>query len=79
MLKVEDESGNIYTMPSGTPRCILEVHYSTSYYQFIVQDYSVDDSGDVKYLTKDIIVPINEDNWFDFIAVGEYEIGKIIN
>lgn len=79
LLKIQDSKGNIYTMPSKTPKCILEVHYSTSYYQFIVQDYIVDENGKELFPKKDIIVPINENNWADFIAVKEDEIGKILD
>lgn len=78
LLKVTDKNGEVYTMPSETPKCILEVHYSTSYYQFIVQDYILDKDGKERFPEKNIIVPINTDNWVDFIAVKEEEIGKII-
>jgi len=78
LLKVKDSKGEIYTMPSDTPKCILEVHYSTSYYQFIAQDYSVDDEGKEFFPLKNIIVPLDNRNWVDFIAVKEDEIGKII-
>ena len=78
MLKVKDKNGVIYTMPSDTPKCILSVHYSTSYYQFEVQDHLVDENGKETFPKKDIIVPINTDNWIDFIAVNEYEIGSLV-
>lgn len=78
LLAVRDKNGEIYTMPSDSPKCILEVHYSTSYYQFVVQDHVVDDEGNETFPQKDIIVPLNTDNWVDFIAVKEHEIGSIV-
>lgn len=77
-LKVKDNKGEVYTMPSETPKCILEVHYSTSYYEFVVQDYFIDDDGKNKFPSKSIIVPINSDNWVDFIAVKDDQYGEIM-
>lgn len=79
IIAVQDSKGNIYTMPSDSPKCILSVHYSTSYFQFVVQDYYVDDDGNEIFPEKDIIVPLNEKNWVDFIAVQGEEFGKIVN
>jgi hypothetical protein len=78
ILSVKDKHGNIYSMPSETPQCILEVHYSTSYIQFIVQDYVIEEDGTEKFPEKDIIVPLNEENWIDFIAIKDSEIGEIV-
>ena len=78
LITVKDKQGNIYTMPSKTSTCILEVHYSTSYYQFIVQDVITGEDGEILYLEKTIIVPINENNWIDFIAVKESELGELV-
>ena len=78
LLAVKDSEGNVYTMPSETSTCILEVTYSTSYYQFIVQDVITGEDGEILYPEKTIIVPINEDNWIDFIAVKESEIGELV-
>ena len=78
LLAVKDNEGNVYTMPSETSTCILEVHYSTSYYQFEVQDTVEHDNGMITYPQKTIIVPINTDNWVDFLAVDENEIGEIV-
>lgn len=78
LLKVKDNEGNIYTMPSETPKCILEVHYSTSYLQFVIQDYSIDEYGSEIYPIKDIIVPLDTGNWVDMIAIKEDEIGSLV-
>lgn len=78
LLKVKDKSGEVYTMPSDTPKCILAVHYSTSYYQFEVQDHVIDESGKETFPKKDIIVPLNKNNWVDFIAVDNDEIGTLV-
>lgn len=78
LIKVKDKNGEIFTMPSVTPKCILSIHYSTSYYQFIVQDYIIDEEGNERFPEKDIIVPINSDNWIDLIAVNDDEIGELI-
>jgi hypothetical protein len=77
LLKVKDQNGDVYTMPSETPKCILEVHYSTSYYQFVVQDEVIEEEG-VTFPKKNIIVPLDKSNWIDFLAVNENEIGEII-
>lgn len=77
LIKVKDKNGEVYTMPSETPKCILAIHYSTSYYQFIVQDHIIDEDGNERFPEKDIIVPINSENWTDFIAVSDDEIGTI--
>ena len=78
LLAVKDSEGNVYTMPSETSTCILEVTYSTSYYQFEVQDAVEHEDGTITYPKKTIIVPINTNNWIDFIAVKESEIGELV-
>ena len=78
LISVKDSTGNVYTMPSSTNKSIIEIHYSTSYYQFIVQDVIVGEDGEVLYPEKTIIVPINESNWVDFIAVKESELGELV-
>lgn len=79
LLIVKDSQGEVYTMPSDTPKCILEVHYSTSYLQFVVQDHIVDEEGNERFPEKNVIVPLNEDNWIDFIAVNDDEYGALLN
>ena len=78
IISVKDKQGNVYTMPSETSTCILEITYSTSYYQFEVQDTVEHDDGTITWSQKTIIVPINTDNWVDFLAVDENEIGEIV-
>ena len=78
LIAVKDNEGNVYTMPSESSTCILEVSYSTSYYQFTVQDVITGEDGETLYPEKTIIVPINEDNWVDFLAVKESEIGELV-
>ena len=78
IISVKDKQGNVYSMPSNTDSCILEVHYSTSYYQFEVQDTIKHDDGTITYPKKTIIVIINKDNWVDLIAVDENEIGELV-
>ena len=80
LIGVKDNEGNVYTMPSKTSTCILEVTYSTSYYQFEVQDTVEHEDGTITYPKKTIIVPINTDNWVDFIAInGKEQIGELLN
>ena len=80
LLAVKDSEGNVYTMPSETSTCILEVTYSTSYYQFEVQDTVEHEDGTITYPKKTIIVPINTDNWVDFIAInGKEQIGELLS
>lgn len=78
LIAVKDNEGNVYTMPSETSTCILEVTYSTSCYQFEVQDTIEHDNGMITYPQKTIIVPINTDNWIDFLAVKKSEIGELV-
>ena len=77
LIAVKDSIGNVYTMPSDTSKCIIEIHYSTSYYQFIVQDVMIGEGGEKIYPEKTIIVPINENNWIDFISIKERELGEL--
>ena len=78
LISVKDSTGNVYTMPSNTSKCIIEIHYSTSYYQFTVQDVITGEDGEELYPEKAIIVPINENNWIDFLAVKESELGELL-
>lgn len=78
IIAVKDKQGKIYTMPSETATCILEVHYTTSYYQFVVQDTVEGDCGALYFPEKTIIVPIDESNWIDFISVLENETGELV-
>ena len=78
LISVKDSTGNVYTMPSSTSKCIIEIHYSTSYYQFIVQDVVTGEDGEKSYPEKTIIVPINGNNWIDFLAVKENELGELV-
>ena len=79
IISVKDKLGNVYTMPSETSTCILEITYSTSYYQFEVQDVITGEDGETLYPKKTIIVPIDENNWIDFLAVKESEIGELVD
>ena len=78
LIAVKDSKGNIYTMPSNTSKCITEIHYSISYCQFIVQDVVTGEDGEKVYPEKTIIVPIHENNWIDFLAVKESELGELV-
>ena len=78
LIAVKDSTGNVYTMPSNTSKCIIEIHYSTSYYQFIVQDVITGEGGEELYPEKTIIVPINGSNLIDFLSVKESELGELV-
>ena len=78
LIAVKDSTGNVYTMPSNTRKCIIEIHYSTSYYQFIVQDVVTGEGGEKVYPEKTIVVPINENKWIDFLAVKDSELGELV-
>ncbi len=78
LITVKDKQGNVYTMPSETSTCILEIHYSTSYYQIEVQDTVEHHDGTITYPKKTIIVPINKEKWIDFIAVNESDVGELV-
>ena len=78
LIAVKDSEGNVYTMPANTSKCIIEIRYSTSYYEFIVQDVITGEDGEETYPEKTIIVPINRSNWIDFIAVKESELGELV-
>ena len=78
LIAVKDSTGNVYTMPSNTSKCIVEIHYSTSYYQFIVQDVVTGEDGEELYPEKTIIVSINGGDWIDFLAVKDSELGELV-
>lgn len=78
LIAVKDSTGNVYTMPSNTSKCITEIHYSTSYYQFIVQDVVTGEDGEELYPEKTIIAPINKNDWIAFLAVKENELGELV-
>lgn len=79
IIAVKDQQGNVYTMPSDTETCILEVHYSTAYFQFIVQDVRIGENAETIYPEKNIIVPLNKELWVDFIAVDDSELGELVS
>lgn len=83
-IAVSDNEGNVYTnntdnMHDGD-KTIIEIHFSTSYTQLIVQDLIEDDKGNKSYPTKDIIIPIEDADGLsqaiDMIAVSSNEIGS---
>ena len=78
LIAVKDSTGNVYTMPSNTSKCIIEIHYSTSYYQFIVQDVITEEGGEKAYPEKSIIVPIDGGSWIDLLSVEESEWGELV-
>lgn len=78
LIKVKDREGNIYSndMSIDNDKSIIEIHFCTSYTQAIVQDTLVNEQGTTTYPTKDIIIPLENPNWVDMIAVNEDEIGE---
>ena len=84
LIKVKDnQSGEVYTNEMDSDKCILEIHFCTSYAQVKVQDV-INESGKMSYPTHDIILPPLKGmvNWVDLIAtqndnVGEWLIWKI--
>ena len=78
LIKVKDKEGNIYTnnMSKSNDKSILEIHFCTSYTQVVVQDTIVNDEGVTIYSEKDIIIPLENPNWADMIAVDDNEIGE---
>ena len=79
LIAVKDNStGNVYTMPSNTSKSIIEIYYSTSYYQFIVQDVITEEGGEKAYPEKSIIVPIDGGSWIDLLSVEDSERGELV-
>lgn len=83
LIKVKDKQGNIFSTDMTDKRCIYEIHFCTSYTQFLVQEEYVDENGKKKYKHKSIVVPAKK-TWdletaLDFIAVNEEELGEIIS
>lgn len=60
IFRLEDELGNVYTMPSDSQTCMLKVYYRKNHIEVTVQKEVFDDLG---YLThyeyETIIVPLN--------------------
>lgn len=80
-LAIKDHEGNVYTNNMNDKRVILEIHFCTSYTQAVVQEEVVDEEGNSKFMTKDIIIPNKEnegtlESSLDFIAVNEDELGS---
>jgi hypothetical protein len=82
-IKVMDKEGNIYSTDLSSNKCIYEIHFSTSYTQFEVQEVVIDSDGNKLYKKKSVIVPVEgKDDLataIDFLAVSDDEIGKIVN
>lgn len=78
-IKVADDKGNIYTMPSKTDRCILEVHYTKSSYEFIVQDVEGNEKGDTIFPKKSVIVPLHKVNERHYREGEDDNSGTIIS
>lgn len=75
-LKIRDKvTGVIYTndMSDGNKHVILALNFCTSYTQVTVQDEIIDEDGNKKYPSKDIILPPigAKPNWIDLIATQE--------
>ncbi len=77
-LKVKDlSSGEIYEFNrSGNGNCILEIHYCTSYFQFVVQK-EIEKDGIKKYSQKDLCYIFKNVNLIDLIAVNDDELCEI--
>ena len=74
-LRVKDLStGNIYRFQSGgNGNSILEIHFCTSYFQFVVQGQVQDMDGRFIYTYKDLCYVFENANPFDLLAVNEDE------
>ena len=75
-LKIRDKvTGVIYTndMSDCNKHVILALNFCTSYTQVTVQDEIIDEGGNKKYQSKDIILPPvgTKPNWIDLIATQE--------
>ena len=78
LIRIKDQDGKVFTMPSDKPDRILEVYYHTTYYQFIVQESRVNEYGELRLDERDIFVPIGKMNWKDFMPIAKEDIGSII-
>lgn len=58
-ITVKDEEGNIYTndMSKNNDKTIIEIHFSTSRTEVIVQDIEINSIGKTVYVYKSIIIP----------------------
>ena len=74
-LRVRDLlTGKIYKFTSDESQdLILEVHYSTSYFQFVVQDTVIDVDGHSRYNYRDLCYILDNANPIDLIAIDENE------
>ena len=57
---------------------IVEIHFSTSYTQVVVQDEVVSESGCVSWPVHDLIIPIKNSNWVDLIATQDDDEGEFV-
>lgn len=74
-LKVQDKAtGKIYGFSSNpTENTIIEIHYCTSYFQFVIQEYN-----EGRYIIKNLICPFDNANPIDLMCIGEGELGEIV-
>lgn len=76
-LIVIDKFGNDFTF-NKEDDCILEIHYCTSYYQFVVQQKLIDDKGEHYFIKKDLIhTHDNYENPIDLLCVNDEDLCEI--
>ena len=78
ILAVKDSKGELYTMPSTSGKCILSVHYSTSYLTFELQGEEEDSYGNITYPEKSVYVELDGSNFVDCIAISGEERGTLV-
>lgn len=73
-LVIRDKKGNTYRFTDKNENNITEVHYCTSYYQFVVQ--LLTDDG--KWEQRDLIHINKNPNPLDLFAIRDNEICEIL-
>jgi hypothetical protein len=74
-LRVNDLStGKVYKFTSNeNENCILEIHYCSSYFQFVVQDAVKHENGFTIYTHRDLCFVFENANWIDLSAINNNE------
>ena len=73
-LVVTDIYGNEFTFNGNEDNYISEIHYCTSYFQFVVYQKMLSTEGDIYYKKKNLFyIHKNYENPIDLICIEDYE------
>jgi hypothetical protein len=79
-LKVKNvATGEIFGFSkSGGENSIIEIHFCTSYFHFIIQTIEKDEKNVTHLFIKHLICPFENANPVDLLCIGKDELGEIV-